>query len=217
MEINKSFFIKVAYSFLTVGVLGVLYSAYLFTHQVQIARDAQLASLLSPPSARLADEEKPLQIGLRVKSADCEIQGPLPDSDCTPGSIFPNATKDEICVSGYSKKVRNVSTKLKKKVFSQYGISYPVPFGSYEVDHLIPLALGGNNDIANLWPKSAQPFPGFYEKNIVGNYLHEEVCANRVDLSVAQKRIANSWFLIYNSIDPKIIEELKKKYRNWAD
>ncbi|MEK7105229.1 MAG: hypothetical protein AAB865_00895, partial [Patescibacteria group bacterium] len=63
-----------------------------------------------------------------------------------------------------------------------------------------PLSLGGSNDIANLWPKSAKPFPGFYEKNITGNYLHQEVCADRISLSVAQKRIANDWVLIFNTI-----------------
>jgi hypothetical protein len=210
MIMDKNLLIKISFGFLAVGVLGVLYSAYLLTHQVKIEKNQQLAALLSGP-------EKPLQLDLRTQSADCEPQGPLPDPECTPGAVFPNATKDEICVSGYSKKVRNVSTALKKKVFAQYGIEYPVPFGSYEVDHLVPLSLGGSNDIANLWPKSAEPFPGFYEKNITGNYLREEVCGGKISLSVAQEKIAKDWFLIYNSIDPKVIEGLKNKYRNWAD
>lgn len=211
---NKKILLKISFGFLALGILGVLYSAYLLTHQVEIERNSQLATLLlSQP----VGEERPINLGPRTKSTECQVMGPLPDKGCTPGAIFPKTTKDEICVSGYSKTVRKVSTGLKKKVFAQYGIQYPVPFGSYEVDHLIPLSLGGNNDIANLWPKSAKPFPGFYEKNITGNYLREEVCGNKISLGVAQEKIANNWFLIYNSIDPKAIGELKKRYRNWAD
>lgn len=209
-KMNRNFLKNIAIVFLAAGVLSILYSAYLFTHQADIARNYQLATLLLGP-------EKALQLDSRTQSSDCQVQGSLPDPDCTPGAVFPDAPKNEICVSGYSGKVRNVSVSLKKKVFAQYGISYPVPFGSYEIDHLIPLSLGGSNDIANLWPKSAEPFPGFYEKNITGNYLHEEVCVGRVALSVAQEKMASNWFLIYQNLDPKIIGELKKKYRNWAD
>lgn len=195
---------------LVAAILVALYPVYLETHKVEIARESQLASLLT-------GEEKIPSFDEQVKFSDCREREPLPDPDCTPGAIFSGVTKEEICVSGYSKTVRNVSVSLKKKVFAQYGISYPVPFGSYEVDHLIPLALGGSNDISNLWPKSAEPFPGFYEKDIVGDYLHEEVCASRIALGAAQERIASDWFLIYNNLSESKIKELKSKYKNWAD
>jgi|SRR3989344_3551903 len=194
---------------LGVALLFVLHSIYLETHKFEIARESQLASLLG-------GEERAINLNEQIKFSDCLARGPLPDPDCTPGAIFLDATKDETCVSGYSATVRDVSVNLKKKVFAQYGIEYPVPFGSYEVDHLIPLALGGNNDIANLWPKSAEPFPGFYEKDITGNYLHEEVCKGNISLSVAQERITNDWFLIYNNLSEVKIRELKSKYKNWA-
>ena len=198
-----------------VGILGailllVLYGIYYDTHKFEIARESQLALLLNGQQYTVSFNEQ-------IKFSECEARGPLPDPDCTPGAIFPDATKDEICVSGYSSTVRNVSTSLKKKVFSQYGIEYPVPFGSYEVDHLIPLALGGNNDISNLWPKSAEPYPGFYEKNITGNYLHEEFCKGNIALSVAQERMATDWFLIYSNLSEIKIKDLKNKYKNWAD
>jgi len=198
------------FGILGVTLLFVLYPIYLETHKAEIASQSRLASLLG-------QEEKILQFNERTKFSDCEAKGPLQDPDCTPGDIFPDATKDEICVSGYSSTVRNVSVSLKKKVFAQYGIKYPVPFGSYEVDHLVPLSLGGSNDIANLWPKAADPVLGFFEKNIVANYLREEVCDDKIILSAAQKQIAKDWTLIYKNIDPKTLEELKIKYPNWAD
>ena len=201
---------NIAHIFLMLGVLGLLYSAYLITHQDEIEQNSRLAAILS-------GSENIVELNVRNKESNCEARGPLPDPDCTPGDIFPEATKDEICVSGYSKTVRDVSVGLKKKVFGEYGISYPVSFGSYEVDHLIPLSLGGSNDISNLWPKSAEPPPGFYEKNITGNYLREEVCSGNIALAVAQKQMAQNWFLIYENMDSKKIEELKNKYKNWAE
>jgi 5-methylcytosine-specific restriction endonuclease McrA len=34
-------------------------------------------------------------------------------------------------------------------------LGYPQQHGAFEVDHLIPLELGGDNVIANLWPEAA--------------------------------------------------------------
>ena len=50
-----------------------------------------------------------------------------------------------------TKERRRVSSEVNRQTFSEYGISYPQPRGAYEVDHLIPLELGGDNTISNLW------------------------------------------------------------------
>lgn len=201
---------NIAFGFLAVGVVGILYSAYLLTHEVEITRKENLAALL-------LIEEREVTFEQPVKFADCQNYEPLPDPDCTPGAIFGGVIKEIVCVSGYTKIVRNVSKNIKKKVFEMYNIDYPVPFGSYEVDHLIPLSLGGNNEIANLWPKKADSVLGFFEKNVVANYLHEEVCNDKISLSVAQDQIAKDWTAIYKNMDPKIVKQLKIKYPNWAD
>lgn len=205
-KILKNFLLSVLVGF----NLLMLYGIYLETHQAEFSRELQLAALIGGP-------EKTLTLQKPTQFFECQTRGLLPDPECTPGSVFEDASKEEICVSGYSKKARNVSEKTRKKVFAMYGIDYPVTFGSYELDHLIPLSLGGSNEISNLWPKSAEPFPGFFEKNVTGNYLREEICAGRVALSIAQEQIAKNWFLIYQNIDPKKAEELKLKYPNWAD
>jgi hypothetical protein len=87
-------------------------------------------------------------IGQQTKRLGCTIQGPLPETACTPGA--------------------------------------------YEVDHLVSLELGGSNGIANLWPEAAEPRPGFHEKDRYENYLHAEVCAGRMPLQEAQRRIADN-------------------------
>ena len=138
----------------------------------------------------------PAHFGVQTKTSGCQAHSGLPDSDCTPGAIFPNATKDQICQSGYSSSVRNVPTSEKDQVYAEYGIPSHTP-GAYEVDHLISLELGGSNDISNLWPELANPTPGFHQKDSVENTLHSEVCAGTISLSDAQYQIATNWLALY--------------------
>ena len=138
-------------------------------------------------------------IGQRTKSSGCQAQGGLEDKACTPGAIFPNATKDQICQSGYSSSVRNVPVSEKDQVYSEYGIQSHTT-GQYEVDHLVSLELGGSNDIANLWPEAASPKPGFHEKDQVENYLHSQVCSGAISLHDAQVEIANNWLNVYSQM-----------------
>ena len=127
-----------------------------------------------------------------TKTRGCTARGPLPDPECTPGAVFPAATKDEICIKGYSASVRNVSVETKKQVYASYGIFSHVT-GEYEVDHLISLELGGSNDVANLWPEAANPTPGFHQKDELENTLHDKVCSGAMTLGEAQKIIATDW------------------------
>lgn len=138
-------------------------------------------------------------LGQRTKESGCIARGPLPDPACTPGAIIATSTVEDICTPGYTKKVRNVSASLKRKVYSEYGVAHHSP-GEYEVDHLIPLEVGGSNDIANLFPEAAEPRPGFHEKDKTENYLHREVCAGRISLQQAQYEIATDWLAVYQGI-----------------
>lgn len=139
------------------------------------------------------------QFGVQTKTSDCQAQGPLPDPDCSPGAIFANATKEQICQSGYASSVRNVPTSEKNQVYAEYGITSHQP-GEYEVDHLVSLELGGSNEIANLWPEAAEPTPGFHEKDKVENYLHDQVCEGKIALHDAQVQIATNWLAVYQQM-----------------
>ena len=66
----------------------------------------------------------------------------LPDAKLTPGDTFDVTAKD-VCVPGYAKKVRAVPAWLKRQAYAEYGITQ-YKTGDYEVDHLIPLSLGGS-------------------------------------------------------------------------
>lgn len=137
--------------------------------------------------------------GVQTKTSGCVAHNGLPDAACTPGAIFTNATKDQICQSGYSSGVRNVPTSEKSQVYAEYSIPSHSP-GEYEVDHLVSLELGGSNDIANLWPELANPTPGFHQKDGVENYLHTQLCSGALSLADAQREIATNWLAVYNSM-----------------
>ncbi len=138
-------------------------------------------------------------LGQRTKTSGCVSSNGLPDSACTPGAIFPDATVDQICTPGYSSSVRNVPPEEKDQVYSEYGIASHSP-GEYEVDHLVSLELGGSNDIANLWPEPADPRPGFHEKDQVENYLHDQVCSGKISLQQAQTEIATDWLKLLPNV-----------------
>jgi hypothetical protein len=84
---------------------------------------------------------------VHVAASGCR-RGRLPDRRCTPGATF-NVGAAQVCVSGYSQRVRNVPASEKRQVYAEYGIRTHSS-GQYEVDHLIPLELGGSNSIRNL-------------------------------------------------------------------
>lgn len=131
-----------------------------------------------------------------AKSINCLAKNGLPDPGCTPGAVFSDATKDQVCKNGYTKTVRNVSTGLKKKVYFEYGVETRGK-GEYEVDHFISLALGGSNDITNLWPESAEPWPGFHEKDKVENYLYALMCSGVISLTESQMLVSWQWPGVY--------------------
>jgi hypothetical protein len=66
------------------------------------------------------------------------------------------------------------------------------------VDYLITPALGGSDDIRNLWP---QPYAGSpwnaYVKDALEEHLHGMVCDGQLDLATAQHEIAVNWIAAY--------------------
>ena len=123
----------------------------------------------------------------------------LPDPSITPGATLA-VTKDDICVPGYSGKVRNVPSSVKAQAYDEYHITTHKP-GEYEVDHLISLELGGSNSLKNLWPESYKTQPwNAHVKDTLENRLHDDVCTNQIDLPTAQKEIAGNWIAAYKRI-----------------
>jgi hypothetical protein len=89
----------------------------------------------------------------------------------TPGDVF-DVTAEDICVPGYTRKVRKVTSALKRQAYAQYGITR-WKTGDYEVDHLIPLSIGGSNSVKILWPQSTTTLPwSSHVKDVLERRLH---------------------------------------------
>jgi hypothetical protein len=118
-----------------------------------------------------------------------------PNPALTPGAIVDDVTADQVCTLGYTKTVRNVTATERALVYAEYDLTF-VP-GAAEVDHFVPLELGGSNDISNLWPQPYQPSPGAREKDRVENYLHDQVCSGAIALADAQVAIESDWYAVF--------------------
>jgi hypothetical protein len=143
-------------------------------------------------------------------SADIVRVGPAeiyPDAARTPGAANPAITQDNlfqtICSESWStKEIRppsSYTSALKRRQMRDLGLDGPT--AEYEEDHLISLELGGHpTDPANLWPERYQPRPGAREKDTVENYLHRQVCEQKMTLRDAQQAIAVDWYKVYLQI-----------------
>jgi hypothetical protein len=126
-----------------------------------------------------------------VVSAHCKAAIKA-DRSCTPGSVF-HVSRAQICTPGWSSEHRNVSEVTKESVYSSYGITHRTHYGtpgSYEIDHLVPLELGGNNEVTNLWP---EPYPSYYLKDTLEDRMHDNVCSRKISIKTAQAVFVNSF------------------------
>ncbi|WP_407571772.1 hypothetical protein [Deinococcus altitudinis] len=120
----------------------------------------------------------------------------LPDPKFSPGDVLTSDPK-LVCVSGYTKTVRNVPQSLKEQVYREYGITSRQP-GEYEIDHIISLELGGSNSIRNLYPESYRTQPlNAHVKDALENRLHALACSGKITLQEAQTAIASNWTVAY--------------------
>jgi hypothetical protein len=133
--------------------------------------------------------------GMLTGPCHARDNGRLPDPHCTPGGIDPAVSQADIqatiCASGYTERVRPPESQTEAFKFDRAYLAYGVPSGDEsELDHLVPLELGGDNDAANLWPEvGSLPNP----KDAVENALNQAVCDGRVSLARAQRAIARNW------------------------
>ena len=123
----------------------------------------------------------------------------IPNPSFTPGAVWTQVTLADIQQPNYSKSVRNVPESEHRKVFERYGLDYS-KHADFEVDHLVPLAWGGSNDVSNLWP---QPFEGQWNahvKDALEVHGLKLIREGKLDLREAQKRIAADWIGLYREL-----------------
>lgn len=119
----------------------------------------------------------------------------IPDSRLTPGAAVIENER-AVCAQPNTKN-RAVPVSLQREVFKEYGISRAEPT-AYEVDYLITPALGGADDIHNLWPHSySATVWNAQVKDALEDRLRELVCDGSLELREAQREIATNWISAY--------------------
>lgn len=82
-----------------------------------------------------------------------------PDSSYTPGHLC-TPTDPNFKEYRYAEHIpycnRNVTQQMKTDISAHYGVLQSA-WSGYEFDHLIPLAIGGDSSIDNLWPQPHAP------------------------------------------------------------
>jgi hypothetical protein len=101
-----------------------------------------------------------------------------------------------ICSSTFrTSSIRHVPDSVRHAVEREYGMAARSYGHALEIDHIVPLELGGANDIANLYPES-----GYHPKDRLENRLHALVCSGAMQLRAAQRAIARNWRALYTRV-----------------
>jgi len=119
----------------------------------------------------------------------------VPNPRLTPGATV-LLGRSELCSETIANN-KAVPVALQRRVFAEYGIRTSEP-RAYEVDYLITPALGGADDIRNLWPQSSSAtIWNAQVKDALEAHLRTLVCQGDVDLATAQRDIATNWIEAY--------------------
>lgn len=119
----------------------------------------------------------------------------IPDPSLTPGAMA-LVSRGSVCKAPYPNN-KIVPAALQRRVFDEYGMPSADP-SAYEIDYLITPALGGADDIHNLWPQSNRATVwNSLVKDALENHLRDLVCSGQLDLATAQREIATNWIGAY--------------------
>lgn len=90
-----------------------------------------------------------------------------------------------------------ISPATAEQVFRRYGIRKPQS-GSYEIDYVVPPALGGSQTVDNLWPQRYNA--GQWNsriKDALEDHLETLVCTGSLDVRQAQLDLKHDWITAY--------------------
>ncbi len=114
----------------------------------------------------------------------------LPNNYYTPGKAEKVDVK-QLCAATFESSAKPVADWQKNSALERYGVR-PENF-SGELEHLVPVSLGGTNDPDNLYPFHAQGEYTAEAKQRLAQKLHELVCDGKLSLKQAQDVFKKDW------------------------
>jgi len=129
----------------------------------------------------------------------------LPDNTMTPGALNLAVTQanisSTICHPGWTSTVRPAvyyTNRLKRILLSAQPYKSDLPPSEFELDHRIPLELGGDPTSSfNLWPEPWIASHGARMKDRLENAVHRAVCTERITLAAGQAVFLGNWIEAY--------------------
>jgi hypothetical protein len=130
---------------------------------------------------------------------------PEPDPRCTPGDIVPCITAETLRDPSWRTRcIRNCQSSevQKRATYAWYVLPRPDNNAgknqTCELDHLVPLQLGGADGMGNIWPECGPADVSlreryFKQKDLVENYLAAKVRSGEMPIGEAQRGIASDW------------------------
>jgi hypothetical protein len=118
----------------------------------------------------------------------------LPNSYSTPGATT-KANAKQICAADYEQSLKPVAGWQKSTALERYGVRSDSFTG--ELDHLIPVSLGGSHDPDNLWPMPSQGEMTPAAKARLAERLKVMVCDGKMSLKDAQTAFKKDWTKAY--------------------
>ena len=139
-----------------------------------------------------------------------------PDDTITPGKVWSTelaevcseqAGPNETCEPGhhceavgtYSKRHRHTTAVEKRQAYDAYGVDRTGR--DFEVDHRVPLCLGGADVAENRWPQLGFEHPSYYDKDQLEVEVCRMVCRERsISLPDGQAIFLGDWIAGYEQI-----------------
>ncbi len=124
----------------------------------------------------------------------------LPDPKLTPGAV--RSIEPEVYCHQRTSTVRHTSSALKDSVYKAFKVGSLKKHPKGEIDHLVPLELGGADVKENLW---FQPAPEFYAKDSVENWARKQVCAGLLNGVYVQALFKTDWTHLYLHMHRRVL------------
>ena len=138
-------------------------------------------------------------IALPVLAEELPIR---PDDTLTPG-VVGSAEFADVCglVDGqtYSQRHRETTQKMKNEAYAAYSVNKAGR--EFEIDHRVPLCVGGADDPRNLWPELGWQHPSFHDKDRLEARVCRAVCRTRtMTLAEGQAIFLGDWIAGFQSV-----------------